>query len=91
LDLAWFIARFDPTYPSIPWDPRLPSQDRLLDAYEHAGGASGERFEWFCALAAYKQAAASALINKRSTADDVGDESAVALVRWALRQCETND
>ena len=87
-DLAWFVSRADPTHPAAQPVSLLPPPAVLLEAYR------GDREEiqdlrWFFAISAFKNAAASALIDKRrNSVRDPGSRRMSALLRWASTQLE---
>jgi aminoglycoside phosphotransferase (APT) family kinase protein len=74
LDLGWFLLHHDAA--GNPHQdrsvPAMPAMSELVAEYERAAGRRVERLWWFEAMARYKQAAAGALLLKRSPlpADD---------------------
>jgi aminoglycoside phosphotransferase (APT) family kinase protein len=88
LDLGWFVARAYRGHPSRPAD-RLgfPAAEELIKTYSAASGLDVPDLGWFVALAAFKHAAASALIDKRSSGGAARDPDRVGqLLRWAAAQ-----
>jgi aminoglycoside phosphotransferase (APT) family kinase protein len=85
LDLAWFVARASNGHPARPEDRHgFPSAAALLDTY---AANPPDDFGWFLALAAFKHAAAAALLDKRGRPDDRHQpERVVDLLRWAGTQ-----
>jgi aminoglycoside phosphotransferase (APT) family kinase protein len=68
LDLGWFLLHHDTAgnpHQRRP-APGMPSVDELVAVYETAAGRAVSDLPWFHALARFKQAAAGALLLKRS-------------------------
>ncbi|MFZ0044990.1 MAG: phosphotransferase family protein [Streptosporangiaceae bacterium] len=67
-DLSWFLMMCDPAHPAAIAGPEvgLPAIDELTAAYIARAGGNVRDLAWFRALAAFKQAAVTALLAKHA-------------------------
>jgi aminoglycoside phosphotransferase (APT) family kinase protein len=79
-DLAWFLLMCDPSHPGAiaGTEAGLPPVSELVLAYAAAVGGSVPGLSWFRALAAFKQAATTALLAKHAAQRDLPMEKVTA-------------
>jgi aminoglycoside phosphotransferase (APT) family kinase protein len=85
-DLAWFLLMCDPSHPAAIAGPEagLPSVSELVLAYSAAVGGPVPDLSWFRALAAFKQAAVTALLAKHATRRELPMEKVTARLATLL-------
>jgi aminoglycoside phosphotransferase (APT) family kinase protein len=86
LDLAWYLMMCDPAHPSAiaGAESGMPPVADLLIEYEQVLGRRVKDLGWYRALAAYKQAAITALIAKNSAKRGVPMEGVTARISHLL-------
>jgi aminoglycoside phosphotransferase (APT) family kinase protein len=79
-DLAWFLMMCDPSHPAAIAGPEagLPPVSELVQVYAAATGGTVPGLSWFRALAAFKQAATTALLAKHAARRQVPMEKVTA-------------
>jgi aminoglycoside phosphotransferase (APT) family kinase protein len=89
-DLAWFLMMCDPAHPAAIAGPEcgLPPVADLVAAYTAQAGGSIENLAWFRALAAFKQAAVTALLAKHAAQRDAPLEEVAARLATLLPELQ---
>jgi aminoglycoside phosphotransferase (APT) family kinase protein len=90
-DLSWFLMMCDPAHPAAIAGPEtgLPSVDELVAAYTAQVGVNVEDLPWFRALAAFKQAAVTALLAKHAAQRNAPLEEVAARLATLLPELQT--
>lgn len=89
-DLAWFLMMCDPSHPAAIAGPDagLPPVTELVHAYAAAAGGPVLGLSWFRALAAFKQAAVTALLAKHAAQRNARLEQVTARLATLLPEMQ---
>ena len=89
-DLSWFLMMCDPAHPAAIAGPEvgLPAIDELMTAYTARAGGNVKELAWFRALAAFKQAAVTALLAKHAAQRDAPMEQVAARLASLLPELQ---